>query len=298
MKYNKSIPSKNRDSYYAQKLRILTHCPNFQQYIKILRKKWNVPKSLISNDAQYTQWLNDFPLNTPEIKSNAKNQSLQKEQKNIRLYPLIQDLKNIINTFDLNDSFTYSIRSYILYGDFNYSEFGNNICKAIQNQNPLIFSEDAGNNRQRLFMEIFDDTTLKDIQKIYNTHISPDFYRLIEPQKQGLHPKISYEGSRARLIMEIPKDIKLTEIEEFWKSNIYNLRSQLQESDKTLQRRQGLRTFDRDERIYILREQYGYRYNIISEKIKKDFDETLSVAEIKDRYRKFKKRIQQVCSKS
>ncbi len=299
MHYKKPNTSKNRNDYYEQKLRFLTYCTPFQKYVKILRSKWNVPGKLIHTVKEYQDWLKNFQPNKEFIKSEVSYiTNKHTSKKEVAVYPFERDLKAFANQFELHQSLTPALRSYILYGEFDYKNFGENIRKTVLNQNPFIFSRSCPNHRKKIFMEIFGDTKLKDIQKIYRTHIEPDFIWMEKTNTKKLTCKITDEGLYKRLIVEIPKNTKLKDIEIFWHAKLKIFLPQLQKNNIASGRRQRMKTFDRDERIYQLRENDGRLYKIIVEKINKEFDCVLNEEEARYRYREFKRQIEKICLKS
>lgn len=148
---------KSVDAYQDQQLRLLAHKNNFQKKVIKVRVANNINKKGFSKFSEHKKWLQKN--NPDQIRKNTFS---------------------ILRSFDLTQNYYMPIYSYVLFNDFNHGlHIGKGIEKAFYNANPRVFDKvDKRNGKMRIFLEIYADTTLQDVQRIWETKIECDKYRM------------------------------------------------------------------------------------------------------------------------
>lgn len=219
---------KESTSFARQRLELLTMNEDFQSDVSAFRKKWKLPEGgLKSNQARkWWHWIaeesdkymgrKDFlseqkslfnKLNLAERKIDRENtikfkKKLKALDRKIPLNGFYRGIDDILNKYNLSDNYKDTMMTYLV-----------NNCFSFLSRDNLRFwvEKDKKNEGKKIFLEIYSETTIKDVQRIWdwvkfhqkdafgykegrkgkNRNLERD-KRILELSKEGLsHPKIS-----------------------------------------------------------------------------------------------------------
>ena len=99
-------------------------------------------------------------------------------------------------------NFFMAIRTYVIYNDFNKSPLGSGLTRIFSAQNPRILTEnDSISGKPRLFLEIYDDTTLQNVKDIWKSHV--------EANKPFALQKLKKKTVRRRILKKFDRDERI-----------------------------------------------------------------------------------------
>lgn len=212
-----------------QKLELLELKPEFQKEVSNFRKRWNIPNSGFKSSESHRSWWEDLVKNSDRYfnsdEFNKKTKEVGKKKRkalkdgDVKVYQDCEKLNKEINLsiplngyrndltiflekFSLSNHFKKPIEGYLLSGDFSSGIF------KLSDFNLIIKTERGDDkNKARLYLEIFSDTTTKDIQKAWP---------LIKSLKKKL---IGYKDGRRKLLPEFSRNKRILELSQAGKNN-------------------------------------------------------------------------------
>lgn len=129
------MSSLSEEDYSWQRFELLLVTPAFQEKVRLFRKKWNIPENgMEQKDDVVNQW----------IKSTQKRSG----------YP--KDIETMLREFKLALHYKSRLIPYLLFGKVSEDDKSSRVS---------IFSESPKGGTDRLYLEIFRDTRLQDIQE-------------------------------------------------------------------------------------------------------------------------------------
>jgi hypothetical protein len=186
-----------KPSYDKQKLELLRYNPDFTADIGKLRKKWKIPENGLELGKELEDWHKELikisdDFAEKEIQNGIKNKD--EINKKIPINHFQSDLKLIIEKYKLPDVYKDPIKGYLLAG----------VNSPIWQNNVRLWSEYVPDSpKNRVFLEIFAETTTKDIQKIWGG--------LVKPLQKNT---IGYKESRKRAQKDFLIDKRILELNE------------------------------------------------------------------------------------
>jgi len=130
--------------YDKQKLELLVNDPVFSKFIYKLRKKWKIPAGGFDNMEEFKAW---------EMRSLDINRSNE----------FNSDFDSVFPAFNLNSHYKDKVYEYLTFNTLN-------VWPDIEKNNlKLSWISDKDNAEKiKIFIEIFSNTTTKDIQNIWS----------------------------------------------------------------------------------------------------------------------------------
>lgn len=130
-------------SFPKQKFELLKLSKEFQKDVLAFRRNWNIPdQGMLEGGAEHLQWLANISLACQQ-KEYAKN------------------IDGILQKFDLPEYYTNLLVPHLLYQEDSRVD-------AHENSKARVWMQEE-HGQKRIFIEIFQDTTIKDIRKEWFT---------------------------------------------------------------------------------------------------------------------------------
>lgn len=129
------MSSLSEEDYSWQRFELLLVTPTFQEKVRLFRKKWHIPE------------------NGMEQKNDVVNQWIESAQKRSG-YP--EDIETMLREFKLALHYKSRLIPYLLFGKVSENDKSSRV---------RMFSESPEGGTNRLYLEIFRDTRLQDIQE-------------------------------------------------------------------------------------------------------------------------------------
>jgi len=208
-------------SFIRQKLELLSLNPSFKNDVFDFREKWKIPKNGFKDNEgikKYEEWLSEISDEYRDSKPyNKKRRSLfdkldkATRKGDRRLYKkLEEEIKRLEMLMPLNDFFNDQKSMAIKYG---LSENYKNILDVFLrsgNFYPLYISglpirtwyenDSANKGKKKIFIEVYAETTIKDIQKIWP---------MIKHWQKNT---IGFRKGRKRRKTELVRDLRIYEL--------------------------------------------------------------------------------------
>lgn len=139
----------------SQFIKILTKREDFQERIWTLRKKYKIPKEGFCSEEESKKWHEEKEKELEDVIENNFNSS-NGLKKNATLFKLQEDIKSLIIDFGLSENYDSTIEYFIKFNKISAPE---NIGVIMP------FNEDL--KRRQLFIQIFPDTTIDDVKRVW-----------------------------------------------------------------------------------------------------------------------------------
>ncbi len=137
------LPKNSLNEFQKQNLRLLSHKPEFQARVSEIRKRWCIQ------------------IGSAVI---AKNRKMKKDQSSLQSTSFDDAIWEMMRELNQPRVRYLLFESYVLYDDFFHTPIGRGINELFLRQNPRVFGENG-----RLFLEIYEDTTLQDVKRIWKS---------------------------------------------------------------------------------------------------------------------------------
>lgn len=151
---------KQRNHLY-QKAKIIIANPKFQEEVKLLREKWNIPKNGFLSETENENWHHWLSAISDEFleknDSNGREKDINDFNKKIPLNDFYQDVKILIIKYHLPQNWHESIKRYLMFNNIDLMGIPGNVSIVTE------FGKYGS-----LMLEINADTTLEDIKSIWS----------------------------------------------------------------------------------------------------------------------------------
>lgn len=151
-------------SKFKEKLIVLSSRKSFKETVAGFREKWGIPHTGFKiGTNERNNWENKREAkDTRRARKAFKNKTVFTSDSN--LYN--EEFEAILKKFHLSERYSGPLRNFILFNDFE-ADVSNQITVSQEAHVSLSTIPDLASGKQRVFLEIFAETTTTDITKIW-----------------------------------------------------------------------------------------------------------------------------------